>query len=169
MYFLSIKAAFSQSFIKSNLKENHSCILHEYYTFKMPSAYFMTSSKLCLACKKELQGRIDKKFCDPYCKSTWHYEKTREGNQGFYARVNKQLKLNRRILKIYNKAGKSTVRASILIDQGFDPGFFTHYWKNKQGDVYLFVYEFGFLTKKEHGKRKYVLVTWQPYMEKGNN
>ncbi|HEY9185818.1 MAG TPA: hypothetical protein VIM94_10875 [Salegentibacter sp.] len=125
--------------------------------------------KYCLACEQELQGRSDKKFCDPYCKSAWHYRKMQEDNYSFYARVDKQLKTNRRLLKTYNKAGKATVRANTLIQQGFNPDFFTHYWKNKNADVYLFVYEFGFLTRIENGRKKYVLVTWQAYMERSKN
>jgi len=35
----------------------------------------------------------------------------------------------------------------VLIDQGFNPKFFTHYWKNNKGDVYLFCYEYGFNPK----------------------
>ncbi len=126
----------------------------------------MESQENCLACNRKLEGRTDKKFCDPYCKSAWHYNKSRQGNAGFYSKVDRQLKINRKILKVFNKAGKATVRAQILIDQGFDPNFFTHYWKNKNGDVYLFVYEFGFLTRLENGKKKYILVTWQDYMSK---
>jgi hypothetical protein len=126
----------------------------------------MDSKKFCLACDKELKGRTDKKFCNPYCKSAWHYQKDREGQGNFYSRVDKQLKTNRKILKSFNKAGKATVRASILTAQGFDPNFFTHYWKNSKGDVYLFVYEYGFLSRYEHGHKKYILVTWQHYMEK---
>lgn len=125
----------------------------------------MDTIKYCLTCNRELEGRPDKKFCDPYCKSAWHYKKTREGTAGFYTKVDRQLKTNRRILKSFNKAGKATVRAEILKQQGFDPKFFTHYWKNKNGNVYLFVYEFGFLKRIENGKAKYVLVTWQAYME----
>lgn len=76
------------------------------------------------------------------------------------------MKLNRKILKEYNKGGKVTVRAEMLLKLGFDPNFFTHYWKNQKEDVYLFVYEYGFLKKKENGKEKYVLVIWQDYMMK---
>tara|TARA_R110000850_G_scaffold184714_1_gene310284 strand:+ start:49 stop:321 length:273 start_codon:yes stop_codon:yes gene_type:complete len=83
----------------------------------------------------------------------------------FYNRVDNQLKANRRILKQYNKAGKATVRASLLKEEGFDPNFFTHYWKNQKGDVYLFVYEYGFLKKQEHQVEKYVLIKWQNYMK----
>ena len=126
----------------------------------------MEFQKKCLACDQELKGRSDKKFCDPYCKSSWHYNKSKQGNAGFYAKVDRQLKINRKLLKQYNKAGKATVRAQVLLDQQFDPNFFTHFWKNKQGDVYLFVYEFGFLSKIENNKKKYILITWQPYMAK---
>lgn len=124
----------------------------------------MAHEKYCLSCNKELEGRKDKKFCDPYCKSNYHYQKAQSGNAGFYARVDRQLKTNRMILKSYNKAGKATVRANVLQEQGFDPKFFTHYWKNQKGDVYLFVYEFGFLSRMENGKKKYILITWQDYM-----
>lgn len=126
----------------------------------------MTEDRKCPACQKPITGRADKKFCDPHCKSAWHYQKSREDTAAMYYRVDKQLKLNRKILKKYNKAGKATVRATILIEQGFDPKFFTHYWKNKKAEVYLFVYEYGFLTKIENGKKKYILVTWQAYMGK---
>jgi hypothetical protein len=81
-----------------------------------------------------------------------------------YNQIDNQLKQNRRILKNYNKAGKAVIRKDELIKEGFNPKYFTHYWKNKKGDVYLFCYEFGFLERKENGKSKYVLVQWQPYM-----
>lgn len=124
------------------------------------------NEKTCLFCGKIVEGRSDKKFCDSYCKSAYHYKKSLEETPRFYNRVDNQLKLNRKILKQYNKAGKATVRQALLHDQGFNPKFFTHYWKNKKGDVYLFVYEFGFLKKLEHGVGKYVLIKWQEYMNK---
>ncbi|WP_316929937.1 hypothetical protein [Winogradskyella sp. PG-2] len=74
--------------------------------------------------------------------------------------------MNRRILKEYNKAGKAVIRKTILIKDGFDPNFFTHYWKNKKGDVYLFVYEYGFLKRTERNIEKLVLIKWQDYMSK---
>lgn len=122
--------------------------------------------KKCLHCKKVLDGRSDKLYCDVHCKSAHQYLKTKKGEAGFYSKVDKQLKKNRSILKNYNKAGKAVVRASIMHGEGFDPNFFTHYWKNSKGDVYLFVYEFGFLKTHENNIEKYVLVIWQEYMEK---
>jgi hypothetical protein len=120
----------------------------------------------CLYCKKPLEGRSDKKYCDAHCKSGYQYQKTKAGEAGFYSMVDRQLKRNRQLLKSYNKAGKATVRQTVLESEGFNPNYFTHIWRNKKGDVYRFVYEFGFLHKDEHGISKLVLVTWQPYMHK---
>jgi len=126
----------------------------------------MRFQKECLYCQKELIGRTDKKFCDPQCKSAYQYKQAKEQPERFFNKVDNQLKLNRKILKEYNKGGKVTVRASLLIQEGFNPKFFTHYWKNAKGDVYLFVYEFGFLATRTNNTDKFVLIKWQDYMGK---
>lgn len=123
----------------------------------------------CLACNKVLQGRSDKRFCDIHCKSSYHYRKSLDDAPRFYNKVDNQLKLNRKILKQYNKAGKATVRTETILKLGFDPNFFTHFWKNTKGDVYLFVYEYGYLKKREGNNEKYILVQWQAYMENSKN
>lgn len=124
--------------------------------------------KKCLNCGKVLEGRSDKVYCDVHCKSSYQYNQRKENGPSLYLRIDKQLKLNRKILKEYNKAGKATVRKSIVEDIGFNPNYFTHYWKNTKGDLYLFVYEFGYLKKSEHGTDKYILVKWQDYMDKSS-
>lgn len=139
-------------------------MLFVYYAFKLVMAE--GDLRKCLSCGLEMQGRRDKKFCDAHCKSAYQYKNFQQGKSGMYSRIDRQLKTNRKILKSFNKAGKATVRAQTLLELGFDPNFFTHYWKNQKGDVYLFIYEYGFLAKIENGKKKYILVTWQPYMEK---
>lgn len=123
--------------------------------------------RYCAACKKELTGRIDKIFCSSYCKSAYHYQKNRDSGNNLFKQIDDQLKLNRRILKEYNKSGKTTVRKDVLISEGFDPKFFTHYWKNNKDQVYLFCYEYGFLSIQEGVKSKYLLVQWQGYMQDG--
>ena len=122
--------------------------------------------KKCIECGGEVEGRIDKIFCSPYCKSSYHHEKNKGKGESLYLEIKKQLKLNRKLLQHFNRAGKAVVRKQNLLDVGFNPKYFTHYWKNQQGDVYLFCYEFGFLEKQENGKPKYVLVQWQDYMDK---
>ena len=119
----------------------------------------------CMECGDKVEGRSDKVFCTAYCKSSYHYKKSTEDGDNRFVIIDKQLKLNRRLLKSYNKAGKAIVRKEAMILSGFNPKYFTNYWKNQKGDVYLFCYEFGFLEKQENGKSKYVLVQWQDYMD----
>jgi hypothetical protein len=117
----------------------------------------------CLYCKKPIEGRIDKIYCDKHCRAGLHYQKKKEENSTtFFSKVDKQLKLNRRLLQHYNYAGLSQIRIEKLNEAGFNENVFTHFWKNKKGQVYLFCYDFGFLKMKE--KNKFLLVEWQPYM-----
>ncbi len=120
----------------------------------------------CTYCKEEIIGRAGKKFCTPYCKSAYHYQKAKSETPSFYFLVDKQLKTNRRILKKYNKAGKSYLRVEKMHEEGFNPNIFTHYWKNTRGEVYLFCYEFGFLKTEDNNSEKYLLIKWQDYMSK---
>lgn len=121
-------------------------------------------NRLCLNCKSELHGRVDKKYCSEYCKSNFNYELNKNKAVSLFKSIDQQLKLNRRLLRDFNKAGKSIVRMEKIVAAGFNPKYFTHYWKNKKGDVYLFCYEFGFLKRTENNKSKYILVEWQDYM-----
>ncbi len=122
--------------------------------------------KKCLSCNEPIFGRVDKVFCDAYCKSAFHYKNKKGTETTLFEAIDKQLKTNRRLLKLFNKAGKAVVRKNELIEEGFNPKYFTHFWKNAKGEVYLFCYEFGFLAKDENGKAKYVLVKWQEYMNR---
>jgi hypothetical protein len=123
------------------------------------------STRNCLNCGETVEGRKDKLFCSPYCKSSFHYQKRKESEASIFHEIDEQLKYNRALLKHFNAAGKAVVRKSVLLGKGFNPKYFTHYWKNKKGDVYLFCYEYGYLAKTEHAVDKYVLVKWQEYME----
>ena len=122
-------------------------------------------TKNCPYCSEEIKGRSDKKYCSPYCKSAYFYEQTKRNVPSFFKTVDLHLRTNRRLLKEYNKAGKATIRKEVLLNAGFNPKYFTHYWKNKKGDVYLFCYEFGFLEVTEKDSKKFVLVKWQEYMD----
>ena len=81
-------------------------------------------------------------------------KRQKNGPNGFINKVDNQLRLNRKIFKEYNKGGKVTVRAEVLLELGFNPNFFTHYWKNQKGDTYFFVYEYGFSKEKGARERK---------------
>lgn len=120
--------------------------------------------KKCQHCNDTFEGRTDKIFCSDYCKSAFHYNRNKEKQKSRFKLVDDHLKTNRRILSKFNKAGLAVVRKEELEKQGFNPNFFTNYFKTKKGEVYLFCYEFGFLKKTDAGKSKYVLVKWQTYM-----
>lgn len=128
----------------------------------------MNSPKLCPVCEAPIRGRIDKIYCSIACKSMAQYEQRQE-KETVFLRVDKQLKTNRKILKKYNRSGKTIIRRTKIHQEGFDPKYFTHYWKNKNGDVYFFCYDFGFLKIQENQanilKNKYLIVEWQKYMQ----
>ena len=96
----------------------------------------------------------------------YNHQQREHSTPEIFFRVKKQLSTNRKILKQFNKGAKVTVRKEMLEAHGFDPRFFTHYWKNQKGAVYLFVFEYGFHKIKEKSLDKYVLVTWQNYMDR---
>lgn len=115
----------------------------------------------CIACNQPFEGRADKIFCTPYCKSNFHYQKSKEKKDSAFVLIEKQIKLNRRLLLHYNHAGKSTIRRSILHEAGFDPYYHTHQWTNPKGDTYKFCFDMGFLPIINNGKEKYLLIVYQ--------
>ena len=125
----------------------------------------MEKVRICPVCKEKLTGRIDKVYCSSECRSAADYEKRRT-EEALFFKIDKQLKVNRKVLKRYNRVGMTKLRQEVLLKEGFNPNYFTHYWKNQKGDVYLFVYDYGFLKLKEQNKDKYLIIEWQEYMEK---
>lgn len=118
---------------------------------------------LCPHCNSEIIGRSDKRYCSAHCKSAYQYKKLKSEETLYYS-IDKQLKTNRKLLKAYNKSGMSTIRKEKLLSEGFNPKYFTHYWKNNNGQIYLFCYDYGFLQINKNNKEKYLLITWQEYM-----
>lgn len=126
--------------------------------------YITEESRHCLCCGTELDGRADKKFCNTYCRSQYHYQQSKKEEPDIYNHIKQQLNQNRKILAKYNKAGKAYVRESLLRKEGFNPKVFTHYWRNQDKKLYLFVFEYGFMRVQKNGVTKLVLIQWQPYM-----
>jgi len=126
----------------------------------------VSMQRKCLVCAKPIEGRKDKIYCDVYCKSSHQYKKIQAGQLSTHHKINLQLRLNKKILKRMNQAGKATIRESDLLSYGFNPRIITHYWRNKEGKTYLFVYEYGFMKIYQNYKTKYALIKWQDYMNK---
>lgn len=119
--------------------------------------------KHCLACQNKFQGRFDKKYCSDECRFIANNEKRRENpEEKLILTVNSILRKNRSILKNLNPEGKTTVRKEYLVLQGFDFRYHTHQFQTRQGNLYHFCYEFGYLLLAQE---KVLIVNWQPYME----
>ncbi|MBE0652127.1 MAG: DUF2116 family Zn-ribbon domain-containing protein [Bacteroidales bacterium] len=98
----------------------------------------------CLECGAKLLGRIDQKFCSDQCRNTYNNRLNKE-ETGYMKQIDRALRKNRRILKELNPEGKAKTNKSTLLSRGFEFKYFTHVFKNKEGKIYYFCYEYGYL------------------------
>ena len=108
----------------------------------------------CLECGKKLKGRLGKKFCNPNCKSAFHFRNLKLKEPSIYNRIENKLKLNRRILKQHYLSGNLKLDKEILISEGYDFYYFTQTKKDKIGNTIFFIFEFSLHQLKEDGKYK---------------
>ncbi|MDR9399796.1 MAG: hypothetical protein RI558_00115 [Psychroflexus sp.] len=101
-------------------------------------------STQCLHCGNKINGRIDKKFCNVYCKSAYHNAKNRDESQ-LIRQINAILKTNYRILRKVNPYQKTKVKKDHLLQQGFDFSYFTNIYTTRKGHIYYFIYDQGYL------------------------
>lgn len=104
-----------------------------------------TAKKNCLHCGKELQGRVDKKFCDDQCRTA--YNNQFNAIPDIVKDINQTLKRNRKILEELTPAdtGKTRVTLQKLIDKGFNFSYHTNTYLTKAGALYVFCYDYGYL------------------------
>ncbi len=100
--------------------------------------------RYCLECGTRLMGRIDKKFCNDQCRNNYNNRINKDENSIMTA-INRTLRKNRRILKALNPNGKARVKRKLLERAGFDFKYFTNIYKTKEGKIYYFCYEYGYL------------------------
>lgn len=110
--------------------------------------------KTCPNCGNEIVGRIDKRFCDDQCRSSY-YNKANRDSTNAVRKINNILRKNRRILEGLNPEGKAVVSKQELTSEGFSFNYFTNIYTTKTGKEYRFVYEHGYV---ELEKEKYGLV-----------
>jgi predicted nucleic acid-binding Zn ribbon protein len=109
--------------------------------------YHMESDvRHCIECDKPLKGRVDKKFCDDYCRNAYNNRRNSDQNN-FVRNINNTLRRNRRVLEsvIPNDADMGKCPKAKLQQQGFDFTYHTHQYANRKGTIYYFCYEFGYL------------------------
>lgn len=101
----------------------------------------------CILCKKPIQGRRDKKFCDSNCRSEYHNRFKRDDR---VVSINKTLLGNRLIMSRFLKQKKHLkVLKQDLLFSGMDFQFFTHIHQTKEGKTYFFCYDLGYAKLDE--------------------
>ena len=100
--------------------------------------------RYCLECGAKIIGRVDKKFCSDQCRNTYNNRMNRDENT-FMTKINRALRKNRKILKELNPNGKAKTTKKRLLEAGFNFKYFTHVYKTKEGKIYYFCYEYGYL------------------------
>lgn len=100
----------------------------------------------CLQCDKPLRGRIDKKFCDDYCRNAYNNRHGAEKTE-VIRHINSMLKKNRKILQDNLPDGVPTLKRAKthLLEQGYKFQYHTHQYTNKKGDTYFYCYDYGYL------------------------
>ena len=110
--------------------------------------------KNCLECGQEVLGRVDKKFCSDYCRNSYNNKKNRD-TKNIIRNTNNLLRKNYRILEKLNPNQKTKTTKDYMLRQGFNFKYFTSIYKTKNGKVYYFVYDQGYLPL---GNNYYALV-----------
>lgn len=100
--------------------------------------------RYCLECGAKIVGRIDKKFCNDQCRNSYNNKLNRDENS-IMTTINRVLRKNRHILKKLNPNGKAKVSRKAMDKAGFNFKYFTNVYKTKEGKVYYFCYEYGYL------------------------
>lgn len=100
--------------------------------------------KTCLECGEKIIGRIDKKFCNDYCRNAFNNNLNKD-SKNLVRNVNNRLRKNYRVLEELNPGQKTTASKSKLAAKGFDFNYITSIYVTKAGKTYYFVYDQGYL------------------------
>jgi hypothetical protein len=94
-----------------------------------------------------LRGRMDKRFCDDYCRSAYNNKLLRNTQgAGLLRKVNSILRKNRRILEEMMAGGGEPVKVqqAVLVKKGFNFNYLTGVFADQDGSIYYFCYEYGY-------------------------
>ncbi len=114
------------------------------------------SHKSCPECGDRIKGRADKKFCSDACRNSYNNKLNSDVN-ATVRNINNSLRKNRRVLESLWQVDKDFVRVSLaqLSKAGFDFNYFTQIYTTKTGNVYFYIYDFGYRKLEEE---KYLIV-----------
>ncbi|MCX8019811.1 MAG: hypothetical protein N2747_04885 [Chitinophagaceae bacterium] len=106
------------------------------------------AQRLCLSCGAALRGRIDKKFCNDYCRNNYNNQmKSNESRHPLVRNINNALLKNRKILAglLPDSEDNCKVSKEKMQQSGFLFKYITHFYTTKTGKTYYFCYDYGYL------------------------
>lgn len=116
----------------------------------------MEEKRLCPVCNEPIIGRVDKKFCSDQCRNAFNNERYSVSSANVQ-KVNRLLKKNYSILKLLNSSGKTKVKRSKLLQEGFDFNYITGIYETQKGTTYRLCYDQGYLSLSDE---IYLLIKW---------
>jgi hypothetical protein len=115
----------------------------------------------CIECGSPFRGRMDKKFCSDLCRIAFN-NRLNSDDIHYMRNVNNILRKNRRILITMNPTGKNKVSHEKLKAKGFNFSYFTSIYKTREGSLYYYCYEQGYLPIE---KDYYLLVVKKEFSQ----
>jgi len=107
------------------------------------------SERVCLDCGTPLMGRIDKKFCNDYCRTRYN-NKQNAINTPVVRKINSILRKNYKLLhQLIEEENKSKTSKENLLINGFNFYYFTNIYTTQKGKEYHFVYDLGYLELED--------------------
>jgi predicted 2-oxoglutarate/Fe(II)-dependent dioxygenase YbiX len=102
----------------------------------------------CLECGAVLKGRVDKKFCNDYCRNNFNNRQKSTGSHSSLVRnINNALMKNRKVLESVLPKGEETAKANKdkLLRLGFHFKYMTHTYTTRTSKIYYYCYDHGYL------------------------
>jgi hypothetical protein len=99
--------------------------------------------KYCCFCNQQIRGRIDKKFCDDGCRSSFHHQIQAD----LFKHIKKThyiLRKNRRIIAELFEQNQQKLHKSVLVSEGFAFSYHTQIIENANGLVQYVCYDYAY-------------------------
>ena len=98
------------------------------------------STSHCRDCGNKLLGRSDKKFCNDYCRNTYHSKRNRDVNNHM-RNINNILRKNRRILHQLIQNNICTCPITDLLHLGFQMEYCTQFYRDHNNKEFKYYYD----------------------------